>query len=112
MEAMVEKVLLLPRYTSFVGAGTRLTQPMNVRAYASAIVTFTFVAGLGAGPTVLISLQESPDLEIWTDVGDTLAHGTPESRTFKFEWIRLKLVISGTDPAFTCWCVGDFVLRE
>ena len=26
-------------------------------------------------------------------------------------WLRLAVTLGGTDPAFTCWVVGDFATR-
>jgi hypothetical protein len=113
MQAVVDKVLLIPRYTSFAGATTFLTPPMNVRDYSHANVTFVEAGALGAiGPGVTVTVQESPDLEIWNDIGSSINNGDTNEQAFQFEWIRLKLVVTGTDPCFTCWCVGDFVRRH
>lgn len=113
MEANVDRIILLPRFTSFAGEGTFLTAPLNVRQYGRAILYYAHVAALGAsGTDVDVVVQQSPDLEIWADIGDPLGHDASEERGFRFEWIRLKLVVTGLDPGFTGWCVGDFVRRE
>src|SRR5262249_28274827 len=97
----------------FAGATSFYTAPMNVREYARAMFTYTACGGLGAsGPTVVVTVQESADLEIWTDIGSDINTGSPNERDFQFEWIRIKLAVSGSDPCFTCWCVGDFVHRH
>lgn len=113
MEATVDHVLLLPRYTSFAGATTYLTPPMNVRAYDGGYFLFTQVAALGSTPASLaVKVQESPDLEIWTDILTSLTSAVPSERLFQFEWIRLEIVLAGTDPAATCWCVADLTRRR
>lgn len=113
MEAVVDKVLLIPRFTAFAGVTTFMTPPMNVRDYSRANVTFQIAGALGAiGPAVVVTMQQSADLEIWSDIGGNLNNGDTNERDFQFEWIRLKLVVSGSDPCFTCWCVGDFVRRH
>jgi len=113
MEAAVDKMILLPRYTSFAGVGTFLTSAMNVRDYSHVNVTYVTVGALGSTPpTVTVYLQESPDLEIWNDIDADINDGNTDTRNFRFEWTRLKLVMTGADPGFTCWCVGDFVRRH
>lgn len=113
MESNVDHVLLLPRYTSFAGATTFLTPPMNVRAYDGGYFLFTQVAALGSTPASLtVKVQQSPDLEIWTDVLNALTSGTPGERLFQFEWIRLQIALAGSDPAAACWCVADLTRRR
>jgi hypothetical protein len=113
MEGPVERIILLPRYTSFAGTGTFHTAPVNVRPYSRATVNYVETGALGSiGPEVDVRVEESADLEIWEEIGGNLNSGEPETREFRFEWIRLKLAVTGSDPGFTCWCVGDFVLRE
>ena len=112
MEPTVDKIILLPRFTSFAGSGTFLTAPMNVRAYHEALIQFDVVATLGTtGPTISACVQESPDLEYWQDIGPALTHNDSVPKAFRFEWIRLKVTVSGADPGFTGWCVGNFVRR-
>jgi hypothetical protein len=113
MQTTVEKVILIPRFTSYAGANTFLQAPMNIREYESAVFLYQLVATIGTiGPSITVKVQESPDLSIWYDAGPALVSGDPETRTFRFEWIRLHIEMSGTDPGFTCWCVGDFVRRR
>ena len=113
MDGAVDQIILLPRFSSFGGAGTFLGAPMNVREYGRAILTCVKAGALGSTPaTLAASVQESADLEIWTDIGSALTDGVPGERAFRFEWIRMKYVVVGTDPGVTCWCVGDFVQRH
>jgi hypothetical protein len=116
MSEAVENVILLPRFSAFAGATTFYTAPMNVRDYSQAILQYVHSGAIGAiGPTVNVFVEESPDLEIWNEIGSSLNTGLMETRDFAYEWIRMKLVVSGSDQklvAFTCWCVGGFVLRH
>lgn len=112
MEAVVDKLILLPRFTTFAGATTFETPPMNVRGYGEALIDLQLAGAIGAPAAALVvEVQESPDLGIWRDIG-TLVSGTTTSVTFAFEWIRLKITVSGADPAVTCWCVGNFIRRQ
>lgn len=113
MPDAVDKMILIPRFTAFAGVGTFLTAPMNVREYSRVLASFVVAATIGSSaPGVAVVVQESADLEIWTDIGGDLNGAGTATRDFGFEWIRLKLVVTGTGPAFTCWCVGDFVRRH
>src|SRR5688572_5950350 len=93
---VVEKIILLPRYTSFAGAGTFRTAPMNVRDFGQVIATYTKVAYIGtSGPVVNVYFEQSPDLEIWAEIGSAISDGIPTTVEFSYEWIRVKLVVSG-----------------
>jgi hypothetical protein len=110
----VQKIVLLPRFTSFSGARSFLSAPINVRAFASAIVTVWVADGVGTSPTFAMSLQESPDLKIWTALSGfspTPGVELTQSVPFKKEWVRVSVVLTGSNPAFTGWAVGDFVTR-
>jgi len=110
----VQKVVLLPRFTAFSGARTHLGTPMGVRAFGTATIMLWTGVGTGTSPVFELQLQHSHDLTLW-EVLDTL---TPTPGTelvvgvgFSREWLRLAVTLTGTDPAFTCWCVGNFVRR-
>ena len=110
----VQKIVLLPRYTSFSGAQVLRTAPINVRAFASAIISLWVGNAVGTTPGLVMQVQQSPDLKIWTGISGF--SGVPETEitnsvAFEMEWIRLVITLTGTDPGFTGWCVGDFVTR-
>jgi hypothetical protein len=112
VETVVDKLILLPRFTTFAGATTFETPPMNVRGYGQALLDLMVAGRLGAPPAGLaVTVQESPDLGIWQGVG-TLVPGATTEVSFSFEWMRLTITVSGPDPAVTCWCVGNFVRRQ
>ena len=109
MNDQTDQVLLIPRYTSM--AGDVYTAPINVRSYSEAQISVWRSGGLdGIGASDVI-VQESPDLEHWSDNGSTIgtvAGETTDSRGFRLDWMRLK--VSG-DP-LTYWAVGNFVRRQ
>jgi len=110
MNDAVEKILLLPRFTSFAGSGPFYTAPMNVRAYRKAILDAWSGQGIGADTsTATITAEESTDLGVWTDV---VTSDDGIGVDFSMEWMRLKIVLTGANPANTVWAVGNFVLRE
>lgn len=113
-EVEVQKIVLLPRFTSFSGARAFNTAPINVRAFSSALITLWVGNGVGSTPGFSMAVQESPDLKIWTQLVNFIpTPGTEvvQSVEFEKEWLRLVITVTGTNPAFTVWCVGDFVTR-
>jgi hypothetical protein len=111
-------LVLLPRYTTFVGAGTFTTIGMEASNYSKSIVGVWRGAMLGAGPTFAVSFEESTDQNSWSvcsggssaDPGtDTEAQYQP---TITKRWFRIKVVLGGSNPAASCWAIGFLELRE
>ena len=122
MSGTVQKVVLLPRFTTFVGAGDFLTAPVNVRQFAQGLISVwrgreSVVPGLD---DFTVTLQESPDLEIWNDVASLVPDANEElsaTADFDLEWVRLKINLSldgspAQEPSVTCWAVANLVPRE
>jgi hypothetical protein len=111
----VDKVILLPRYTTLVGATDFITAPINVRPYATANISVWRGEILGTNDSFTLIVQESPDLTEWktlesfsTSAGDE----DTEAVAFTMDWIRVKVTLTGSDPSVSCWCVGEFARRE
>ena len=115
MAATVDGVVILPRYSSFLGPPVGdlvlYTAPVNVRRYASADIAAW--KGSHSG-TVAMALEGSPDLESWVSLGTvTLSAGQETVTAFgdlESEWVRLKITLTN-GPAVTCWMVGNFTTR-
>lgn len=113
MTEVVDRILLVPRYSSLAGAGTFYSAPILVRDYGQANFYFAKVAALGSPAALLeVVVEESPDLEIWESIGSPLTLDAPDVREFRFEWIRMRMTVGGADPGVTCWCIGEFVRRK
>lgn len=117
MSEVVQKVLLLPRFSSFVGAGPFYTAPMNIRTYQKAFITGWRGTGVGPSPgTATITIQESTDLGVWIDnavaIGPPVNSEVTQEVVFSLEWMRLKIDLTGSFAAMTMWAVGNFVARE
>jgi hypothetical protein len=114
----VDKVLLIPRFSAFVGTGPFHTAPMNTRDYGRAFITAWRGAGIGSpASTAAVVVQESADLAEWANLGEAVAPSTPNSEatgTFdlRLEWIRLHVVTAGSPAAITMWAVGNFLKRQ
>jgi hypothetical protein len=112
-------LVLMPRFSTYAGANTFVTVGMDVTDYETAIVNVWRGTMIGsAGPTFAISFEESTDQDSWAQCtggagGDpganTEAQYTP---TLGKRWFRVKLVLTGTSPAVTCWAVGFLEQRE
>src|SRR5215475_13512600 len=115
MPAVDSSFVILPRFTTLVGAATFTTLPMDVSAYGGA--QFQIWRGpirVTAGtPMFQLYLEESLDTQTWV-LGPT----TPTAYTlnefelkffsydFRLRWFRIRIVITGTNPIVTCWAEG------
>lgn len=112
-------LVLLPRYTTYVGAGTFTTIGMEVSDYSKAIVNAWRGKLIGAGPTFAVTFQESTDQQTWTTCSNTTANSDPTEDTeeqyqpdLNKRWFRVQVDLGGTDPAATCWAIGFLEMRE
>jgi hypothetical protein len=120
MAGELETTTLIPRFSSFLAAGTYTTGGLNVTDFAGATVHVWRGPLIGTSPTVSFTFEESIDQESWTTcVGD--AGGDPGASaegvytiTFKKRWFRVKVTLGGTGagPGVTCWAVAGLERRE
>lgn len=114
MPQEVERIVLVRRYTTLVGTAPFHTKPRNIRRFASANVVAWAGEGTGTNPEIMIQIQESSDLNIWRNVGGAFSPSAGEAtgqREFTLPWMRLLMFLTGTDPAMSCWVIGEFVVR-
>jgi|SRR5688572_13110967 hypothetical protein len=116
MSARVRRIVVFPRYTSFVGSGSIYSPPLDVRGFASGVFVGWQGTGLGLTPAeVEYTFQLSPDLENWFDT-TVLSPGAGAEVTgnvgFDYPWMRCRADVSGADPAVTGWIVGEIVERD
>ena len=115
MAERTERVVLVPRFTSFVGVRTFVSQPMSVRRFVSAWLTAWRSDGIGS-PSVQVAVEQSTDLLSWYSAGTAAQPAAndedSEQLNFDADWMRVVVTVGGTDPAVTVWAVGDFVARE
>ena len=118
MAGQLVPLVLMPRFSAYVGAGTYVTVGMDVSDYEKAIVNVWRGVLTGSSPTFAISFEESTDQDTWAmctggsggDPGATTeVQYTP---TLGKRWFRVKLVLGGTSPGVTCWAVGFLQDRE
>jgi hypothetical protein len=100
-------LVLLPRYSSFVGENTFTTAALRVSDYAKAHVSF-WRGPLKSG-SFQAEFQVSHDGQTWDTVTTVTTVDTRDeySLTLKERWLRMEIQISGGNgPAITCWCTG------
>jgi len=114
--ARTVRAILLPKYTTYAGAGTYRSPPISVVEYDS----FELVAWRGAlpsGATFEVLVEESVDRISWIGLasGDPGEHQELElSGTITRLWLRAKVLLgtTGDFPVATCWLSGLLVPRQ
>jgi len=110
-------LVLIPRYTSYLGATTFTTIGMEATDYEKALVN-VWRGPLAGGGTFAVSFEESSDGVTWStctsgsaaDPGqDTEALYQP---SINKRWFRVKIVLTGTNPGVTCYALGFLQMRE
>jgi hypothetical protein len=109
-------VVLLPRYTTYIGGGSYPTLPIPSSAYGGLSATFWMGNGVGP-PGVTLAWMESNDLETWTVCAGGLTSPTPNAVlpsivTLTKAWFRLVVILANPNDGATMWCEGFFQLRE
>lgn len=118
-------VVMLPRFTSFVGGGTFTTAPLDVSEFSKVYLEFWRgeLAGSQLSPAAAFSAQleeasdPNPPGGTWTPLGSAITAVntyTLEERTLTKRFFRIRIVLdlgNGGVGAITCWAAGDFERR-
>lgn len=107
-------LVLIPRYTTYVGESTFTTAPLRVSDYAMAYFTFWRgpLTGSGLGGTFKADFQLSHDGEVWVDAITqiTSVDGYDDLEiTLSRRLLRVKIelaVTTGNTVGITCWATG------
>ncbi len=113
-------VVIVPRFTSYMGAMTSLSEPTPIAASAGIGLTLWCgpLHGSGGSLAMVVSIQESNDGETFVDcaggpwVVPSAGNESFLTATFSMAWMRFVVLLNGTTPAVTCWASGAFELRE
>jgi len=114
-------VVMLPRFTSYVGPGSYSTAPMDVTAFDYGEVTFwrgPLVGGATTDP-FLAYLEESHDTLTWTAATPSLPITavntfTRQVLTLTKRWFRVRVVLDDDANgvvALTMWMAGALQAR-
>lgn len=112
-------LVVIPRYSTLVGTTSFTTVGMEVSDYSKAIVNVWRGDLTGTSPGFGITFQESTDQQTWSTCTGTTAGADPGldtetqyQATLTKRWFRIKIDLSGTDPAVSCWAIGFLEMRE
>ena len=113
-------VVIVPRFTTYAGAGSFDTEAIAVSRYASLGAVFWRAAllGAGAGLAIAVAFEESNDGDSYSTCGGgpwvIPAAGQESFMTVAFTkaWLRFRTILTGTNPVVTCRLAGAFELRE
>jgi hypothetical protein len=116
MRGRLVPVVLMPRYTGLIGARTFTTTPVNVESFARAALTIWRGYMPGTSPTFTIDIQDSHDGETWTNLNTSAITTTDDGLAtvavnLSRRWLRVKVVLGGTNPAVSCWVTGFLEAR-
>lgn len=116
-------VVMLPRFTSYVGAGTYATAPLAVEGFDKGRVTFwrgPLVGGAATSPFTAY-FEDSHDAVNWTEAGTnpsgpvTTVNATGGyAILFKKRWFRIRVVLAGDANGvvgITLWMAGALERR-
>ena len=115
-------LVMIPRFTTYVGAGDYVTVPLRIDNYQSVKITVwrgKLVGDPVTGAGLSAIFQTSNDAEVWTDVSMTPVTTADGSTLVEFatleRWLRLRLVLvedANHIVALTLWAVGFLEVRE
>jgi hypothetical protein len=110
-------LVLIPRFSSFVGANEFTSEPYDAAEFSTGSVELWRGQLKGtSSPTFLVFIETSNDKNVWTPQNpsgdDPGANASmPISITLGRRWLRARIVLTGTNPAVTCWCAGTLTRR-
>jgi hypothetical protein len=113
-------VVLLPRFTSFVGSGSFTTVPMNVEEYETGTVIFwrgKLVGGAASNPFTAY-IEESHDAQLWVPLGPGAITTSDRSDDYlillKRRWLRVRVELAADTNSLagiSLWMAGSLVGR-
>lgn len=124
MSGIYIPLVMIPRFTSYVGDGDYRSVLLDVSEYAAFVLSVwrgPLVKGVGTGAGLSLTFEDSDDAEVWTTVSGTSAIVTADassvvSAELTKRWLRVRLELTedSTDHAvaLTCWAMGHLVRRE
>ncbi len=110
-------LVLVPRYSTYAGAGDFTTIGMEVTPFVSALVTIWRNSLNGTSPTCTFEFEESTDRTVWTTCsgGGAVDPGTDTEHLVSVElkkrYFRSRVKLGGTGVAASLYAVGYFTAR-
>jgi hypothetical protein len=115
MPAVDSSFVILPRFTTLVGAASFTTLPMDVSSYGGAqfqVWRGPIRTASGTG-TFTVYIEESLDTEEWVlgpETSQSFVIDASDRKFFAYDfrlrWFRLRIELGGLAPIVTCWAEG------
>jgi hypothetical protein len=124
MAGLYVPLVMIPRFTSYVGAGTYTTAPLEVSEYGSFVLTVwrgPLVGNPANGAGLSLVFEQSDDAEIWSAFSGISAITTANTNSvattdLTMRWLRARMTLTEDSTnhvvAMTCWASGNLVRRE
>ncbi|MCK6478981.1 MAG: hypothetical protein HUU06_00400 [Planctomycetaceae bacterium] len=116
-------IVLLPRFSSFVGAGTYTTEPIPVEGFDKGQLMFWRGPLVGGAPSnpFRTYFEESHDASAWSEAATTPSQPVTTANTlegyavhFKKRWFRIRVVLAANASGvvgISLWMVGELEQR-
>ena len=116
-------LVMIPRFTSYIGAAEYVTVALDVSAFYKFDIAFwcgPLVGDDGTGASLSATFETSDDNDTWTEVPEIPAITTPNGHTIgngllRPRWLRVKIVLTEDADhvvAITCWAAGQLERRQ
>lgn len=112
-------VVLVPRYTTYLGPQQFLGEAIPVSPYERVSVVYWQGPYLSGATAVRLYFQQSNDGSTWSDCPggpwaptSVLPGEFPFSADLTMAWMRLVVSLTGAGSGLTCWVRGFFEKRE
>lgn len=111
-------IVIIPRFTTFAGASTFFSYALEVSEYSELQLTLWRAPLVGSGAVFQLSTQQSLNRSDWQSCpgSQDVDPGTNLESAYAWpldtQWLRTKLVLSGSGPVVTCWAQGFLIRRE
>jgi hypothetical protein len=111
-------LILIPRYTSYVGVGDFYTAAMDVSAFESSVVHVWRGELIGDSPTISLAIEESHDQDTWAACSGGSAFDPGEKTevtkevTLTKRFLRIAVTLGGSNTGATCLAYGYLNARQ
>jgi len=119
-----DRIILIPRYTTYAGASSFTTEPLDVSGYQSGdirVFTGKIVGPAPGNGAVSVAFQESSDQVNWANCSGSSAGNQTDDMEVRYvptltkAWFRMKITLSTGDanePIVTCFATGFLERRR
>jgi len=111
-------LILIPRFSTYAGAGDYATLGMSVTPFEEAVVNVWRGPLLGTGAFINVTFEESADQDEWTQCvgGETFAPNegveTQKTCTLGKEWFRIRVTLAGVGVVCMSYATGFLIRRQ